>query len=80
MPCDYSGELSINNDLDGYAAKFGKELFITSFNGNYVGYITEDSHYYTCDHDEVKTMNWVGPNMGIYFTEVIKKMIDAVDQ
>lgn len=79
MPCDYSGELSINNDLDAYAAKFGKELFITSFNGNYVGYITEDSHYYSCDRDEVKTMNWVGPNMGIYFTDVIKKMISSTE-
>jgi neutral ceramidase len=79
MPCDYSGELSINNQLDAYAAAKGKDLFISSFNGNYVGYITEDSHYYTCDHDEVKTMNWVGPNMGAYFTESIKKLINTAE-
>jgi hypothetical protein len=79
MPCDYSGELSINNHLDAYANARGKELFITSFNGNYIGYITEDSHYYSCDHDEVKTLNWVGPNMGTYFTDAIKKMIDATE-
>lgn len=75
MPCDYSGELSINNQLDQFAADRGKHLFITSFNGNYVGYITEDGHYTTCAHDEVKTMNWVGPYKGAYFTEVIKKVI-----
>lgn len=79
MPCDYSGELSINNQLDAYAAAREKDLFISSFNGNYVGYITEDSHYYTCDRDEVKTMNWVGPNMGDYFTQSIKKLIDATE-
>lgn len=75
MPCDYSGELSVNNQLDKTAENLGKNLFITSFNGNYVGYITEDQHYYTCTHDEVMAMNWVGPHKGQYFTEIIKKLI-----
>jgi hypothetical protein len=79
MPCDYSGELSINNHLDQFAAERGKKLFITSFNGNYVGYITEDGHYTTCDHDEVKSLNWVGPYKGEYFTEVIKKTIERTN-
>ena len=77
MPCDYSGELSINYQLDQFASVHGKKLFITSFNGNYVGYITEDAHYTSCDHDEVKTLNWVGPYKGEYFTEVIKKSIEC---
>jgi hypothetical protein len=77
MPCDYSGELSVNNQLDRYAGQHGNDLFITSFNGNYIGYITEDAHYYTCDHDEVRTMNWVGPHMGAYFTEAIKRLTEA---
>ena len=76
MPCDYSGELSINNHLDQFASERGKKLFITSFNGNYVGYITEDGHYTTYDHDEVKSLNWVGPYKGEYFTEIIKKTIE----
>jgi neutral ceramidase len=75
MPCDYSGELSINNGLDQIATDRGKHLFITSFNGNYVGYITEDGHYAACNHDEVKSMNWVGPYKGTYFTEIIKRTI-----
>lgn len=79
MPCDYSGELSINNRLDEFAKTYGKELFITSFNGNYVGYITEDGHYSTCDHDEVKVMNWVGPYKGEYFSEIIKRTIELTN-
>jgi len=77
MPCDFSGELSVNNQLDQFAADHGKELFITSFNGNYIGYITEDAHYATCDHDEVKSLNWVGPFKGAYFTQIIKNIIEA---
>lgn len=77
MPCDYSGELSVNHGLDAYAATKGLHLFVTSFNGNYVGYITEDRHYNNCRHDEVRAMNWVGPNRGSYFTSAIKKIIEA---
>ncbi len=80
MPCDYSGELSINNHLDRFAAKHGKELFITSFNGNYVGYITEDSHYMTFNKSEVREMNWVGPFKGKYFTSVIEKIVEAASE
>ena len=58
MPCDFSGELSVNHKLDQFARAQGKELFITS-----------------CDHDEVRALNWVGPYKGKYFTEVIKKII-----
>ena len=75
MPCDYSGELSINNNLDQLASRHGHDVFITSFNGNYVGYITEDSHYTTCNHDEVRTLNWVGPHKGNFFTDVLKQLI-----
>lgn len=75
MPCDFSGELSVNNQLDSLAESNGSKLFITSFNGDYVGYITEDGHYATCNNDEVRIMNWVGPGMGSYFTEIIKGII-----
>ena len=78
MPCDFSGELSVNNNLDQFALDHHKNLFITSFNGNYVGYITEDSHYPTCNHDEVKTLNWVGPYKGKYFTDITRKIIESV--
>lgn len=76
MPCDYSGELATNYHLDSLATAGGHKLMITSFNGNYVGYITDDRHYANGHHDEVTTMNWVGPHKGIYFTNIIMKGIE----
>ena len=79
MPCDYSGELATNNRLDELADEKNMHLIITSFNGNYVGYITEDAHYNTSAHDEVRVMNWVGPHMGKHFTDIIKKIIFEIN-
>lgn len=76
MPCDFSGEISVSEHLDEYAASNGLQLFITSFNGNYIGYITEDDYYFKSNHDEVRTMNWTGPYMGSYFSSYIKEIIE----
>ena len=74
-PSDFSGELvgpiekSIsNNELN---------LMINSFNGGYVGYITDDKWY---DRDDINTyetytMNWYGPYNGAYFSKLIKEII-----
>lgn len=74
-PCDFSGELAI--PLYEYAKKRGFELIITSFNGGYIGYITEDK-WYDLEKYETRTMNWYGPGNGTYFSEVIEKIIDAL--
>jgi neutral ceramidase len=75
-PCDFSGEVYVTQNLEVYAKRFNKQLIITSFNGNYTGYITEDEHYETSLREEVTTMNWVGPYYGQYYTEMIKRIID----
>jgi neutral ceramidase len=75
-PCDFSGEIAINENLHGYAKAKGLNLIITSFNGNYVGYITHDANYDMATSAEVYEMNWVGPYHGQYFAEMIKKLID----
>jgi hypothetical protein len=75
-PCDFSGEISVNQEFETLAANQGKHLIITSFNGNYVGYITDDGHYDTIDNAEVRTMNWVGPYYGEYFSSMIKKLLN----
>ncbi len=80
MPCDFSGEISMDNLFDAFAAQHGEKLFITSFNGNYIGYITADQHYLESNHDEVRIMNWVGPYKGEYFTEITKKLITRFSQ
>jgi neutral ceramidase len=74
-PCDFSGELAI--PLYEYAKQRGFELIITSFNGGYIGYITEDK-WYDMKKYETLTMNWYGPGNGAYFSEVIEKIIDAL--
>ncbi len=76
MPCDFSGEIAVEDELYEYAASKGKHLIITSFNGEYIGYITEDHHYEHSHHSEVMNMNWVGPHYGEYFSKIIKKIID----
>ena len=75
-PCDFSGELAL--PLYEYANERDLELIITSFNGGYVGYITKDK-WFDLEKYETRTMNWYGPGNGKYFSDVIKKIIDAVD-
>lgn len=74
-PCDFSGELYITQKLDSLSEAHGKNLIVTSFNGDYIGYITEDSHYDEVDKEEVRAMNWVGPYYGSYFADMIGILI-----
>ena len=69
-PCDFSGELM--PELDTFYNQKGLNLFINSFNGAYIGYITKDK-WYMLDEYETKTMNWFGPYNGAYLTEVIER-------
>ncbi len=74
-PCDFSGEIFVTQQLAELAAAHNKHLIITSFNGDYAGYITEDAHYHQVEREEVMTMNWVGPHYGTYFTEMISALV-----
>ena len=74
-PCDYSGEIWVNDHIQ-VPRKF--HTIITSFNGDYVGYITEDAHYDSRSHAEVRTMNWVGPGFGEYTSEVISASLRKI--
>ena len=47
-PCDFSGELV--EGIQKSCAK-NREVMITSFNGQYIGYITADKHYEKDTHD-----------------------------
>ncbi len=73
---DFSGEIYVEEKLEAYSHAAGKKLIVTSFNGNYTGYITDDSHYEESSAEEVHTMNWVGPYYGAYYTEIMKQLID----
>ncbi len=73
-PCDFSGEIFVKH-ITEVAAQQNKKVIVTSFNGDYVGYITEDEHYETLQKEEVMTLNWVGPYYGSYFSEMINTLL-----
>ncbi len=73
--CDFSGEISVNAEWDKLTLSNGKRLIITSFNGNYTGYITYDNHYDNYTKEEVMAMNWVGPYFGKYYEEIITRIL-----
>lgn len=73
-PCDFSGEIFVKHIAE-VAAQQNKKVIITSFNGDYAGYITEDEHYETLEKEEVMALNWVGPYFGSYFTEMINTLL-----
>ncbi|QHT65745.1 hypothetical protein GXP67_03210 [Rhodocytophaga rosea] len=68
-PCDFSGELALQVQKPAQ-----HPLIINSFNGGYIGYITEDS-YYDRNHYETRVMNWFGPENGAYFLETINQLM-----
>lgn len=74
-PADFSGEyaLQIKNAL---AAK-GFRANITSFNGNYVGYIIPGKYFYMNEY-ESKLMGWFGPNMGEYTVDLIGRLVKII--
>ena len=82
-PCDFSGELvsPIENSLlpiENPLSNKKLNLMINSFNGCYIGYVTDDKWYDRNDiyTYETHTMNWFGPYNGRYISELIKKTIE----
>lgn len=74
-PCDFSGELTA--PIRALGASGGFQVIVTSFNGNYVGYITADK-YYDKSHYETRLMNWYGPGNGSYLTECLLEETKAL--
>lgn len=70
-PCDFSGELvlGIKADLN----RRGINPVITSFNGDYIGYVILPK-YYHLDGYEPRTMSFFGPNVPDYFSDLIRSM------
>ncbi|MGC9453624.1 MAG: neutral/alkaline non-lysosomal ceramidase N-terminal domain-containing protein [Phycisphaerae bacterium] len=64
MPADFSGELA--GELHAEAADMPLTPVVTSFNGDYIGYLLPRRRYYE-DHYESMDMNLFGPACGDYF-------------
>ena len=75
-PSDFSGELIA--PIEKSISNKELNLIINSFNGGYIGYITDDKWYDRTDINtyETHTMNWYGPYNGQYFSTLIKKIIE----
>jgi len=71
MPCELSGEYAI--DLQNALELKGFYSAITSFNGQYLGYVVP-AKYYNYDHYESRLMGWFGPSMGDYIMELNYKL------
>ena len=71
-PCDFSGELALGIK-DFLRARTGRRAVITSFNGDYVGYVVSP-RYYHMDGYEPRTMSFFGPTIPDYFDDLIRRM------
>ena len=72
MPADYSGELAV--ELEEFAEGSGLFPLITSFNGDYIGYLLPQRRYNT-PHFETRWENLFGPWCGEYFNEISRRVI-----
>jgi hypothetical protein len=76
-PCDFSGELV--GPIDSLAKSKNLHLLVTSFNGGYMGYVT-DTKWYDMNAYETRIMGWFGPENGDYMSEVLERMIGGMLQ
>lgn len=67
-PCDFSGELVL--ELEKGIPH--QNMIFTSFNGEYIGYITPDRYYNTNNHREQYALNWFGYGNGSFFKEILR--------
>lgn len=67
FPYELSGEYGI--DLKNALQLEGYNSALTSFNGQYLGYIVPQKYYYY-DTYEARLMGWYGPSMGDYLMEL----------
>jgi len=73
LPVELSGDYY--EKLDQTAAEKGLKLFLTTFNGTYLGY-APPSEYFHINHRETRETNWLGKYGGDYFSEVIQIIIE----
>jgi len=70
-PCDFSGELALG--IKDCLHAQGSSAIVTSFNGDYVGYVIPARYYHLSGY-EPRLMSFFGPNVPDYFDELIRTM------
>ncbi|MDN5201052.1 neutral/alkaline non-lysosomal ceramidase N-terminal domain-containing protein [Fulvivirgaceae bacterium BMA10] len=76
LPIELSGEFYPM--FDKICKERGISLIITTFNGNYIGYVTPAHYYDEIKYRETREMNWYGPNCGEYFVELIERLLTFI--
>ncbi|MBX3732568.1 MAG: hypothetical protein KF791_08235 [Verrucomicrobiae bacterium] len=71
-PCDYSGELALA--LRGDACLRGLDAVVTSFNGDYIGYVIPGKYFHLGGY-ESRVMSFYGPNIPDYFDGVLRRLM-----
>ncbi len=74
-PCDFSGELAL--ELKQQARAAGARCSVTSFNGDYVGYVIP-TRYQSMDSYESRTMCFYGPSLTDGFMEAMGGLLDTL--
>lgn len=74
-PCDFSGELAL--DIKNLFRVRGFNANITSFNGDYIGYVVR-SRYYHMGGYEPQVMSFYGPYVPDYLDELIRGLATVV--
>ena len=70
-PCDYSGELALG--IKEHMAARGFDAVVTSFNGDYIGYVVPLRYYHASGY-EPRVMSFFGPYVPEYLDEFARKM------
>lgn len=83
MPYDLSGEISMA--WQQWAREHGAALWVTSFSGAYLGYLSPDKYYHEIGEDlhynqnyEIGQMNWFGPNQEACATELFRHVFERM--
>ncbi len=80
-PSDFSGEMS--GALKDWGAEQDLDLWVLSFNGDYVGYVSPDRYYLTAERGgregyEMYVMSWCGPQQGEFLVRLIRRTVEAL--
>jgi neutral ceramidase len=73
-PGDINGELSL--EIKAHARARGYRPVVTSFSGNYVGYMVPDEYYAKFKHMETELLSLYGPHNGAYVASVMQAATD----
>jgi hypothetical protein len=76
-PFDCSGEMSVR--WKAWGAERGLDLWVTGFNGAYLGYLSPDEYYNMMPMGyETGMMSWFGPELSAQFTDLLERAVDAL--